>query len=68
MLVPQVVDAVGVPVIASGGIMDGRGSQQRSRSAPSAVQMGTAFLTCYEAGVPEVHKQAILNVRDYEHA
>jgi nitronate monooxygenase len=59
MLVPQVVDAVGVPVIASGGIMDGRGSQQ---------QMGTAFLTCYEAGVPEVHKQAILNVRDYEHA
>jgi NAD(P)H-dependent flavin oxidoreductase YrpB (nitropropane dioxygenase family) len=33
MLVPQVVDAVGVPVIASGGIMDGRGFQQRSRLA-----------------------------------
>jgi nitronate monooxygenase len=65
-LVPQVVDAVGVPVIASGGIMDGRGIAAALALGASAVQMGTAFLTCEEAGIPEAHKEAILNAREHE--
>jgi len=63
-LVPQVVDAVRLPVIASGGIMDGRGIIAALALGAQAAQMGTAFLTCHEAGVPEVYKQAILNARE----
>ncbi len=65
-LVPQVVDAVSVPVIASGGIMDGRGIAAALALGASAVQMGTAFLTCAEAGVPDVYKEAILTAREHE--
>ena len=63
-LVPQMVDAIGVPVIASGGIMDGRGIAAALALGASAVQMGTAFLTCEEAGIPEVYKAAILAARE----
>ncbi len=63
-LVPQVVDAVQVPVIASGGIMDGRGIVAALALGASAVQMGTAFLVCHEAGAPDVHKDAILNAHE----
>jgi nitronate monooxygenase len=59
-LVPQVVDAVSVPVVASGGIMDGRGIAAALALGASAVQMGTAFLTCDEAGAAPVYKEAIL--------
>ncbi|HEX5607560.1 MAG TPA: DUF561 domain-containing protein [Candidatus Binatia bacterium] len=65
-LVPQVADAVAVPVIASGGIMDGRGIAAALALGASAVQMGTAFLTCEEAGIPEVYKRAILQAREHE--
>jgi nitronate monooxygenase len=65
-LVPQVVDAVDVPVIASGGIMDGRGIAAALALGASAVQMGTAFLTCDEAGIPEAYKAAILAAREHE--
>ena len=65
-LVPQVADAVGVPVVASGGIMDGRGIAAALALGAGAVQMGTAFLTCAEAGTPEVYKQAILDARAHE--
>lgn len=63
-LVPQVVDAVKVPVVASGGIMDGRGIAAALALGASAVQMGTAFLTCDEAGIAEVYKEAILNAHE----
>lgn len=63
-LVPQVADAVKVPVIASGGIMDGRGIAAALALGASAVQMGTAFLTCHEAGVPDAYKEAILHARE----
>jgi nitronate monooxygenase len=63
-LVPQVADAVGVPVIASGGIMDGRGIAAALTLGAAAVQLGTAFLTCDEAGVPDAYKQAILDARE----
>lgn len=65
-LVPQVVDAVKVPVVASGGIMDGRGIVAALALGAAAVQMGTAFLTCHEAGIPEVYKQAIVAAREDE--
>jgi nitronate monooxygenase len=65
-LVPQVVDAVSIPVIASGGIMDGRGIAAALALGATAVQLGTAFLTCDEAGVPEAYKKAILKAREHE--
>jgi len=55
-----------VPVIASGGIMDGRGIAAALALGARAVQMGTAFLTCDEAGIPEAYKQAILAAHEHE--
>lgn len=63
-LVPQTVDAVKIPVAASGGIMDGRGIAAALALGASAVQMGTAFLTCTESGIPGVYKESILNSRE----
>ncbi|GGJ03315.1 nitronate monooxygenase [Alicyclobacillus cellulosilyticus] len=60
-LVPQVVDHVSVPVIASGGIMDGRGLIACFALGASAVQMGTAFLACPESGAHALYKQRVLN-------
>jgi nitronate monooxygenase len=65
-LVPQAVDAVTVPVIASGGIMDGRGIAAALALGAAAVQMGTAFLTCDEAGIPNAYKEAILRACEHE--
>jgi nitronate monooxygenase len=63
-LVPQIVDAVSIPVVASGGIMDGRGIAAALALGAQAVQLGTAFLTCEEAGVPAAYKDAILAARE----
>jgi nitronate monooxygenase len=63
-LVPQVADAIHIPVVASGGIMDGRGIAAALALGAAAVQMGTAFLTCEEAGVPPAYKDAILAARE----
>ncbi|KAA0564470.1 nitronate monooxygenase [Bacillus sp. CH30_1T] len=59
-LVPQVVDAVCIPVIAAGGIMDGRGVIAALALGAKGVQMGTAFLTCKESGAGAFHKRAVL--------
>jgi nitronate monooxygenase len=58
-LVPQIVDAVRVPVIAAGGIADGRGIAAAFALGAGGVQIGTAFLGCPEAAVLPVHRQAL---------
>ncbi len=58
-LVPQVVDAVKVPVIAAGGIADGRGIAAALALGASAVQIGTAYLFCPEAKVNAPHRAAL---------
>jgi len=59
-LVPQVVSTVDVPVVATGGIADGRGIAAALALGASAAQLGTAFLTCTESGIPDAYRQAIL--------
>lgn len=63
-LVPQVVDAVKVPVIAAGGIADARGIAAAFALGAAAVQIGTAYLFCPEATVPPLHRQALRTARD----
>jgi nitronate monooxygenase len=59
-LVPRVVDAVRVPVVAAGGIADGRGVAAALMLGAAGVQVGTAFLATPECASPEVHKQAVI--------
>jgi nitronate monooxygenase len=63
-LVPQVVDAVEIPVIAAGGIADARGIVAAFALGASAVQIGTAYLRCPEARTSAVHRKALETVRD----
>jgi nitronate monooxygenase len=63
-LVPQVVDAVRAPVIAAGGIADGRGIAAAFALGASAVQMGTAYLFCPEAHISTYHRAALKSARD----
>lgn len=63
-LVPQVVDAVRLPVIAAGGIGDGRGIAAALALGASGVQMGTGFLSCPEGGTDEPRRAAIAAATD----
>lgn len=60
-LVPQIVDTVSVPVIAAGGIGDGRSVAAAIALGASAVQIGTAFLLSQEATITAMHRDALLN-------
>lgn len=61
MLLRQIGAAIALPVIASGGIMDGRDIAAAIGLGAIAVQMGTAFLPCPESGAPAVYKRALLD-------
>jgi len=63
-LVRGVRAAVSLPLIAAGGIMDGRDLHHAIQCGASAAALGTAFLTCPECGAPPAHKQAVLNARE----
>lgn len=63
-LVPQVVDAVNIPVIAAGGIADGRGVAAAFMLGACGVQLGTRFLVAKECGVHQNYKDAVLKATD----
>ena len=63
-LLPQVVDAVRIPVIAAGGVADGRTVAAAFVLGASAVQLGTAFLRCEEANVLDAHRAALREPTD----
>ena len=63
-LLPQVVDAVSIPVIAAGGIADARGIVAAFALGASGVQMGTAYLACPEANVSLLYRKALGEVTD----
>ena len=59
-LVPQVADAIDLPLIAAGGIADARGVLAALLLGAEAVQMGTVFLSCEESGSNRLHREALL--------
>ena len=65
-LVPQVVDAVSIPVIAAGGIADGRGFAAAMMLGAEAVQMGTRFCVSNECVIHENYKERILKAKDID--
>ena len=65
-LVPQVVDAVNIPVIAAGGIADGRGYAAAMMLGAEAVQIGTRFLVANECIVHENYKELVLKAKDID--
>ena len=67
-LVPQVVDVVNIPVIAAGGIADGRGLAASLMLGAKAVQMGTRFVVADESIVSEAYKDRIIAAKDIDSA
>lgn len=67
-LVPQVADAVSIPVIAAGGIADGRGIAAAFMLGAEAVQIGTRFVVAKESNVHENYKQRIIKAKDIDSA
>ena len=65
-LVPQVVDAVSIPVIAAGGIADGRGMAAAFLLGAEGVQMGTRFLTAKECTIQQNYKNKVLTANDHD--
>lgn len=63
-LVPQVVDAVSIPVIAAGGIADGRGIAASFMLGAEGVQVGTRFLACEECKIHPTYKELVIGAKD----
>jgi nitronate monooxygenase len=60
-LVPQVVDTVKAPVVAAGGMADGRGIAAALKLGASAAQIGTAFLACEESNAAPLHREKLFS-------
>ena len=60
VLVPQAADRLSIPVVASGGIADGRGMAAAVALGADGFEMGTVFLACSEGTIPEAAKQAVV--------
>jgi nitronate monooxygenase len=65
-LIPLVADRVSVPVIAAGGIVDGRGIRAALALGAQAAQLGTAFLACEESGASAAHREALFSDRSQD--
>lgn len=65
-LVPQVVDAIDIPVIAAGGIGDGRGMAAAFMLGATAVQIGTRFLVADECIIHDNYKEKVINAKDID--
>ena len=65
-LIPQICDAVSIPVIAAGGIADGRGVAAAFMLGASGVQLGTRFLVATECTIHHNYKQKVLDARDID--
>ena len=63
-LLPQIVDAVRVPVIAAGGVADGRGIAAAFALGASAVQIGTAYLSTPQSTISAIHREALRRAKD----
>lgn len=63
-LIPQVCDTVDIPVIAAGGIADGRGMAAAFALGAEGVQVGTRFLTVEECGIADAYKERVLKAKD----
>ncbi|MCM1334048.1 MAG: enoyl-[acyl-carrier-protein] reductase FabK [Bacteroides sp.] len=63
-LVPQVVDAVEIPVLAAGGIADGRGIAASFMLGAEGVQVGTRFLACDECQIHPMYKELVIGAKD----
>ena len=55
------MESVSIPVVAAGGIMEGKHIKRVTNIGAKAAQLGTAFLTCTEAGTSTIHKHYLLN-------
>ncbi len=66
VLVPQIADAVKIPVIAAGGIADGRGMAAAFMLGAEGVQIGTRFVVTEEAQVHENYKERIIKAKDID--
>ena len=64
VLIPQIADSVEIPVIAAGGIADGRGVAAAFALGAEGVQVGTRFICCEESTVHPAYKEAVINARD----
>jgi len=63
-LIPQVVDSVSIPVVAAGGIADGRGAAAAFMLGAEGIQVGTRFLSAFECDIHENYKKMVLEAKD----
>lgn len=66
VLIPQIADAVSIPVIAAGGVADGRGVAAAFMLGAEGVQLGTRFLACEECCIHDQYKQLVVKARDID--